>query len=277
MDNDAYRLVKNVWFNSGKLIAEYLKKPENPDLNLGLKIFQTTETGVHEAIEFEDYLLKNKIWDRKVILKGQIIQDLGITMTILSPDTLNLEKLLNEYKFQTGDDIYTAGKEKDWGKTLTEFIEEEVQKKYKFSQDSSVKNGSSITFVITIFGKNFLFLGDSHPILIAKAITDLGFSEIDQLVVELFKVSHHGSKSNTNEKLVKLVKTGNYFLSTDSSGDNHPHKRTLARIVKYNPSATFHFNYPQVSENILLPQDFKDFPLLKIKLTNKLEFKYDPR
>ena len=41
MDTEAYKLIKNVWFNSGKLIADFFKKPENKDLAVGLKIFQS--------------------------------------------------------------------------------------------------------------------------------------------------------------------------------------------------------------------------------------------
>jgi beta-lactamase superfamily II metal-dependent hydrolase len=274
MDSKAHALIKNVWFNSGKLIAEHLKKPENPDLNVGLKIFQTTETGVNEGIEFEEYLLKHKIWERKIIMKGQQFNDLGVQINVLSPDAAQLEALLGEYKNVTGDVAYTSAKEKDWHIAVKEFMEEETQikPKYSFIQDRSVKNGSSITFILTISDIHFLFLGDSHPRGIVKALKALDYSETNPLHVAVFKVSHHGSKSNTNKELIKIVKAGAYFLSSDSSGDHHPHKRTLARIISHNPEAEFHFNYGHVKDNIFLAQDFEDFPGIKIRLTPELKF-----
>lgn len=280
-DQKAYQLVKRVWFNSGKLIAECLKKPENSDLSVGMKIFHTSETGVHEAIEFEDYLLKHKIWDRRIILKGQTFEEFGVKIKTLSPDSPQLEKLLDEYKSITKDESYTKGKrkEKDWNTPLVEFIKEESESKpkYQFSQDSSVKNGSSITFILTILGKNFLFLGDSHPRGIVSSLKELNYTEAAPLPAVVFKLSHHGSKSNTNKELIKLIRTENYFLSSDSSGHHHPHKRTLARIIEHNPTAIFHFNYDFVKDNIFQEQDFKDFPNFKIKLTKQLDFENDPR
>lgn len=270
-DNDAYKLIKNIWFNSGKTIAEYFKEPENKDLQIGLKFFNNVQTGVTEAIEFENYLLKHNIWDKKIVLKGDVVEDHGIKMQILSPDKAQLIKLLKEYKKVTGDDAYTASKEKDWGKNISDFIKEENEYGFKFVQDNSPKNGSSISFILTINKKNFLFLGDSHPNGIVSCLEQMGHSKENPLPVELFKISHHGSKSNTNRELIELVKTDNYFISTDSTGHNHPNKRTLARIISVNPNAIFHFNYEHVRNDIFSKQDRQDFRI-KALLTNELNF-----
>ena len=272
MDKKANEMIKNIWFNSGKLIAEYLKAPENPELGVGLQIFQSPETGVSEAIEIEDYLLKKKIWNRKIVLKNQVLNDLGMRIEILSPDDDQLKKLLIEYKIKTKDEAYTARKIKDWNISLKDLIAEKSIGPNPFKQDTSVKNGSSVSFIITIADKKFLFLGDSHPKKIVESLRSLGFTGDKQLEVEAFKISHHGSKGNTNEELIKLIKTSNYLISTDSTGHNHPDKRTLARIVKNNPDAIFHFNYEFVKDNIMIAQDFKDFPKMKIQLTTKMDF-----
>ena len=44
-DAKAYNLVGQVWFNSGKSIAQFFKKEENNDLRLNLKVPNTTYTG----------------------------------------------------------------------------------------------------------------------------------------------------------------------------------------------------------------------------------------
>ncbi len=271
LDDKAHELIKNVWFNSGKLIATYLNEPENEGLRVGLKIFSDPQTGIKEAIEYEDYLIKKEIWDQKVIIEGQEFEECGVKIQILSPNEAQLKRLLKEYKEKTGDSAYTAGREKDWNKNIKDFIEEEMRSDFKFNQDSSVKNGSSISFFLTLNDKRFLFLADSHPKGIVTQLKTLGFSKDKPLEVEVMKVSHHGSKANTNKELLEIIKTENYIISTDSSGHNHPNKRTLARILNVNPNAIFHFNYEHVRNDMFSDQDRQDYQI-KARITKKLNF-----
>ena len=114
MDKEAYTLIENVWFNSGRLIAEHLKEPENPDLNLGLKIFNTAETGVTKAIDFEKYLLDHDIWKRKIVKKGFELDELGVKFEVLSPNDEQLRMLLKKFNKDTRNPAYTGGSSKDW-------------------------------------------------------------------------------------------------------------------------------------------------------------------
>jgi beta-lactamase superfamily II metal-dependent hydrolase len=270
LDKVAYKLVKNVWFNSGKLIATYFHEPENEDLRVGLKIFYNPQTGVNEAIEFENYLIEKEIWNRKIIMQGQEIEECGIKIQILSPNEAQLKKLLNEYKEKTDDPAYTAGKEKDWATNIKDFINEEDQN-FIFTQDTSVKNGSSISFILSLDDKKFLFLADSHPKSIVKQLKELGYSKDNPLEVKAMKISHHGSKANTNKELLEIVKTDNYIISTDSSGHNHPNKRTLARILNVNQNAIFHFNYEHIRNEVFSIQDRQDF-IIKARIIKELKF-----
>lgn len=271
LDDKAYELVKNVWFNSGKLIATYLNEPENEDLRIGLKIFSNPQTGVNEAIDYEKYLIDKGIWDKKIIIQGQDIEQSGVQIQILSPDETQLKRLLKEYKNVTGNPAYTSGKEKDWDTNIKDFINEERKNDFKFVQDNKIKNGSSISFILTLNNKSFLFLADSHPKGIVKQLKTLGYSKDTPLEVEVMKVSHHGSKKNTDKELLEIIKTENYIISTDSSGHNHPHKRTLARILNVNPNAIFHFNYEHVRNEVFSTQDRQDFKI-KARITKELNF-----
>lgn len=271
LDDTAHEQVKNVWFNSGKLIANYFKEPENKDLRVGLKIFSNPKTGVHEAIEYENYLIEKKIWDKKILIQGHELKQCGVKIQILSPSEKQLKNLLKEYKRVSGNPAYTAGKEKDWSKNIKDLINEENKTNFKFIQDSSVKNGSSISFILTFNDKSFLFLADSHPNNIVKYLKKLGYSKENPLKVELIKVSHHGSKANTNKKLLEIINTENYVISTDSSGNNHPNKTTLARILNVNPNAVFHFNYEHVRNEVFSAQDRQDFQI-KARITKELDF-----
>ncbi|CAA0189607.1 ComEC/Rec2 family competence protein [Tenacibaculum maritimum] len=273
LDPEAYMLIGEVWFNSGKLIAEFFKLQPNEDLDIKFKIFNTTETGVSEAVEFERYLLDNKIWERILIRKGMTFSELDVKIDILSPEKKQLKRLLKVFKEKTGDDTYTSGQGKDWNESLKSLIQKETPKETYRKQEYSPANCSSITFILTINGRSFLFLADGNAIKIANAIKEKGYNKLNPLPVEFMKVSHHGSRNNTCKKLLEIVKTDNYLISTDSSSHGHPHKLTIARIISNNPNANFHFNYKHVKDSIFSKQDFVDYKSFKAFVNT--EFIYD--
>lgn len=262
-DKSAYGLIDKVWFNSGKTIAEYFQSKENKELELSLEIFDDSFTSVKQGKVFEDYIEEHNIWDKKIILKGNNEELNGVKIQILSPTNIKLEKLLTEFK-KPKHNYFTSGSESDWNISLSDFIKEENSNRYKFDEDDSVPNGSSIAFILTFNEKSYVFLGDSHPTDIIESLTDLGFSKENQLISELLKVSHHGSCRNTNKELLEIIKTDHYIISSDGTSDNLPNKRTFARVAKENPNATIHFNYGKLPGFIFLDKDRQDFPNLKI-------------
>jgi len=271
MDRNAFEFIGNTLFNSGKLIAEYLKEPENPDLELGLNVFNTTYTGVNQAIDFEKYLLEHKIWNRKVVCAGNELDENGINIKILSPTKEQLLKLLKEYKNITKDNSYTGSSTKDWKNSLKDLINDE-KSNYKKPRDNSPKNQSSISFILTINNRKFLFLADAPSEQIVKELHSLGYNKENPLKIEFMKVSHHGSKNNTSNEILQIIKTNHYLISTDSSCHGHPDKRTLARILRYNPNATFHFNYNNVKNGVISKNDFKNFKNLKSFVTKEFDY-----
>jgi beta-lactamase superfamily II metal-dependent hydrolase len=262
-DKAAYDLIDKVWFNSGKTIAKYFQSEENKELELSLEIFDDSFTSVKQGRVFEDYIEEHKIWDKKIILNGNNEELNGVKIQILSPTNKKLEKLLTEFK-KPKHNYFTSGVESDWCISLSDFIKEENSKEYKFDEDDSVPNGSSIAFILTFNEKSYVFLGDSHPTDIIESLTDLGFSKEKPLISELLKVSHHGSCRNTNKELLEIIKTDNYIISSDGTSDNLPNKRTFARIVNENPNTTIHFNYEKLPRFIFTDKDRQDFPNLKI-------------
>jgi beta-lactamase superfamily II metal-dependent hydrolase len=266
-DKTAFNLIDKVWFNSGKTIAEYLTLKRNKELELTLDIFENTYTSVPQAKKFEDYLIENKIWDKKIILKGNTEKINGVKIQILSPTNEKLKKLLTEFK-KPKYEYFTSGVESDWNISLLDFIKEETSKEYKFDEDDSIPNGSSITFVLTFDEKNYLFLGDSHPTDILESLKEK-YSKNNPLIVEFLKVSHHGSCRNTSKELLEIIKTDNYIISSDGTSHNLPNKRTFARIVNENPNATIHFNYENLPRHIFSDIDKQDFPNLKLNFISE--------
>jgi beta-lactamase superfamily II metal-dependent hydrolase len=271
-DSDAYKLIGNVWFNSGRLISETFKLPSNEDLDREFKVFKTTETGTSEAIDFEKYLLNNQIWERKLIRKGMTFSELGIKIEILTPEKKQLKRLLKEYRKKLGEVAYTAGQTRDWDNNLKSLIQNETSKEIYRKQEPRAANSSSITFILTIHDKSFLFLADGHALRIANALKEKGYNKQNPLVVEFMKVSHHGSRNNTCKKLLEVIKTDNYLFSTDSTGHGHPDKLSLARILNNNSNAVFHFNYDHVKRAVISKQDFENYKFMKAFVTKEFIF-----
>lgn len=51
--------------------------------------------------------------------------------------------------------------------------------------------------------------------------------------VDLFKLSHHGSRGNLTTPLLAAVTARRYVASTDNTRFTHPDDETLARVVMY--------------------------------------------
>lgn len=267
-DKNAPDLIGEVWFNSGEGIANYLKKPKNEDLNLFIADGSNVYTGVDEGIEFQKYLQKHNLDREGVVMKGLECESFDLKINVLTPTHEQLEDLLEHYHQKTGDIRYTAAGN-DWSKNIRDIIAEEEKSTFRFKQDRSEKNGSSITSLITFKNKSFLMLADSHPTEVCSSLKDLGYSKENPVKVEFMQVSHHGSKANNNKELFELIDTENYIISTNSSSHGHPHKSVIARIVAKNPKAIIYSNYKIVADNLLTEQDKTDYPDVQVKLISE--------
>lgn len=268
-DENAFKLIKEVWFNSGKGIATFLKKPANKDLEHEIHPDKTTFTSLKQGIDFSSYITEKGILFTDIILQGDIHRRFGYDFKILSPNKTKLEILLKEWKTKDPD-ISTASKPKpnDYAKTIKEHLAKDI-----FLEDNAYPNGSSIAFILSKGEENFLFLGDSHPSVILEGLAKFNFCEDNPLIAKFVKVSHHGSKGNTNIELLKCINSKNYVISTDGSGDQHPSKQLLSRLIKENEDCNIYFNYKKRMEMIFSEQDREDYPNFNpIAITNDFEF-----
>tara|TARA_R110002051_G_scaffold181774_1_gene251344 strand:+ start:112222 stop:113274 length:1053 start_codon:yes stop_codon:yes gene_type:complete len=265
-DKEAFKLIKKVWFNSGKEIAKKFESNENKDLDIeiidGADDFHTS---TKQGIKFEKYLRDNNLWEGKIIEQGSEFDIFGIQFKVLSPNKDKLDKLLKLYKKQK--DYFTSGNEYDFQTSLKDFINEENQPGFKFKEDNSVANGSSIAFIIEYKAQSFLFLGDAHPSVVIEGLNKFGYKKDNRLNVELMKVSHHGSMYNTNKELLEIVKTNKYVISSNATKHGLPNKRAIARIINNTPDAFIYFNY-NLKDEIFFDQDWKDYPSFKSKMQN---------
>lgn len=253
-DELAIQSIKEVWFNSGRTIKTYLNNFESEIESLKFKE-KTSLTSVKQGVNFENYIKDKGVWDEKTISQGDVINWDIVSFQILSPSKEKLKKLLKEWKNKVVESLDTSRKE-DYKKTLKKLIEEDV-----FEEDNDPYNGSSIAFILTKDSTNYLFLGDSHPSEIITELKKLKYNHDDnKLVVELFKVSHHGSKKNTSTELLNFIDTNKYVISTNGDLHYHPDKSTIGRIVAANPKAKIYFNYPNLIPKLILEEDKTEFP-----------------
>ena len=242
------QLTDKVWFNSGKLIFQHFNQ-EYDDSNL--VDFESLKTGtvvdeqtsIRQGVKFEEYITERGIWQHEVILAGQEHELFGIKFTILSPSAGKLEKLLFKWQREQPDSL-TSSADTDYDQSFSELLEND-----KFSEDSSIHNGSSIAFIFEYQDHRLLLLGDTHAQIIVDSIKDLKFTETKKLKVDYIKLSHHGSQYNTSPELLCLLDCQNFIISTDSRRHGLPNKITLARINSQFPQAHFWFNYPKIIDS----------------------------
>lgn len=250
MDGDLHQFVNKVWYNS----------PRNFGLN-DLKVnlnYQCCETGVKEAISFEEYLIQNDLWSQEVILRGDIKFFNNLKFYFLTPTISVLESYkrifpkdyLDNLTTETGSNINY------WPLDVNCII---VDKKlYKEYNDTSIKNKTSLSFVLEYDDLKYLFTGDIHWKDLNEGLKKMFSGVID---LEFFKISHHGSKNNFDESTMSLVSTRRFLFSTDGTTNGHPNKIVVAKILKCVPEAKLEFNYNYLSSIILSENDRKEYPL----------------
>ena len=118
-----------------------------------------------------------------------------------------------------------------------------------FPGDGSSANGSSIAFLAEFDGKRVLFAADAHADQLCEALKRM--SPSNRVKVDLFKVSHHGSKGTTNRELVEKVDTERYVFSTNGSIFKHPDDETIAKILTFgNSNLELSFNYRKKTNTV---------------------------
>ncbi len=243
-DEGAKDKIGKIWFNGGLLINEYFDTNYENSNKYKLDISDSPYTSTSQAIYFEDVISENGLWNEQLVKAGQIAEYENIKFTILSPDDVKLEKLLNEWE-ESSYNPYTS-REDDYDKSIDELID--LIDKNGFKEDGNFHNGSSIAFILEIDNKRMLFLGDSHPSIVCESLKKI--AESLPLKFDFVKVSHHGSRGNTSDELLDMIDCNHFVLLADGTHKGLPHKETLARIIRKKKGCSFYFNYPELIEDI---------------------------
>ena len=111
-----------------------------------------------------------------------------------------------------------------------------------FREDDSEANGSSLALLLEVGGKAALMTGDAYPSVVAAAWRRLVRARGAAPRLQLLKLSHHGSSTNTSPALLGLLRPEKLLVSTDGSAYGHPHAETLAWSVRQLGPAEWIFN-----------------------------------
>lgn len=206
----------------------------------------------------------------------------GMTLTLLSPRSRELEKLSRKWQKDlesqgrtpnmqgmtdqdrnrrevTDEDLNQADVPDEEtaptsGAGYTDFASPPTQEQIyalaaeTFRSDRSVANGSSIAFLAEFEGAALLIGSDAWAEVLIDSISKLVHDRgIDRLGLTGMFVPHNGSKSSLSMPLLEIIDCPNYFFSTDGAMYRHPDPQTIARILvhrkDFGDGTTLHFNY----------------------------------
>ena len=205
----------------------------------------------------------NEKFDGKAVLKQRNVIEISsdLTIRIISPNTKKLDVLAakwkailesEKYNFTLNDDeIFDDAFEQYM--RMPEFFSETKdiarnEGKLSFDElvnlqgnDRSSTNGSSIAFIMEYSGKKLLFLGDAHEDVIYDELASLKYTGY-ALDFEIVKVSHHGSNNNISNRLLELVSSKRFLISTNGR-HSHPSLGAIAKIIASGQETEIITNY----------------------------------
>ncbi|ABZ75981.1 beta-lactamase domain protein [Shewanella halifaxensis HAW-EB4] len=222
-------IVKKILFNSVVSLNKILGKKTT-------KISYRQDKELSGFVKTTDIELISKHYDPKVdsnITVGEL------TVRIISP---NYNALLDLGKWKEKEEAKLSrhkisGKEKN-ELSIMEYLK--TFNTYRFESDMSPTNRSSLAVIIEGDGFKGLFLGDSH----SKDIEEyFSTREPDECLFDVVKISHHGSRKNTSNELLKTVISKEFIICADKSSRHaHPDSLMMARLIGIKKSPVIHFS-----------------------------------
>jgi hypothetical protein len=201
----------------------------------------------------------NRRWNGKAVMvpdAGPLpVIDLpdGMKLTLLSPDRERLADLrmvwdeeLERLRLEPGTALDRLEDRRDLQPDALgpARIDVETLAETPYKPDRGEANGSSIALLAEHDGKSILLTGDAFAPLLETTVSRLLRERgQERLRLDAFKVSHHGGQGNTSPGLLDLVRCERFLFSTNGSRYHHPHRETIARILKSQRDIRLFFNY----------------------------------
>ncbi|POA26573.1 MULTISPECIES: ComEC/Rec2 family competence protein [unclassified Pseudomonas] len=260
-------LTEKVWFNASSAITDFFGTPEIQENAIRCRYDDDPNTSAKQAQTLESYLAKLGIWDQSIIIaKKEPYQEGPFQITVLSPTPTELKNLLCVWPIEENPPD-TASTPRDHDRTIDELYDD-----IGFTDDTAIANGSSIAFILESKGRKVLFLGDAFATTIVNSLKNLGYCKTNQLEIEHTKISHHGSRNNTNIELLEILNCRSFIISTNGSIHRHPDKAVIAKILKHNSMNVIHYNYASAVQTILSDEEKEQYGNRLKFITDDLAF-----
>ena len=241
---------------------------------------QGGEISIKQAISLENLIQEKGIDFSSAISNDSILVNDELDIQVISPREKELKYFIEKYKDQNINqkDPTPISINSDY-KSLEELAgSKDIYKSIK----SDYINASSIALIIGYKDYKLLFLGDSHPIVIAQQLRNLGYSESNKAQFDYIKLSHHGSATSISNELIGLISCNNYIISTNGGKgkSRHPSRETIAKIALNSDRAgnqiiNFYFNYPiskiESKNGILVTKEEADKYNINLIHTNEIQ------
>lgn len=273
--------VKEIWHNSYRHLqfsknAKALEHDEITTLkqicsqnNLRTEQVGLQNVSIEEGVTLAGLLYAyNYPWNIKlgsnaVIKQNEVVKIADdVAIRLISPDVNKLEKLAQRWKSRLESEKYafTMNDDELFDDAFEQYMKmpelhSSVQDISKNDQqlnfgelvnlvgtDNSATNGSSIAFIIEHKEHKLLFLGDAHEDNVYEELFRLNANGYE-LDFELVKVSHHGSNNNISKRLLGLISSKRFLISTNGR-HLHPDLGAIAKIVDSGMRAEIITNYP---------------------------------
>ena len=111
--------------------------------------------------------------------------------------------------------------------------------------DKAVPNGSSIAMLLEHKGASVLLSADAFPTVLVPALEALAKRRgiAGPMSIDVVKLSHHGSRANVTQDLLRAVDARHFVFSTNNSYFRHPNAEAVARVILGGGKPTLWFNY----------------------------------
>lgn len=296
-----YINIKEIWFNGFEQIinseTNLSGNIKNSDKNIIDDIIkkgyedefiEMTNISIKEGISLSSLIEYGKYNHNTITNKKAIVDSLekieiskNISIKIINPNTDILNRLEKEWQSEMNKknfyfsisknlklvssfeflmsrlkDYYTKETNKISSKDSIEDYLTDLK-----SEDYSIVNESSISFVLEAYNKKFLFLGDAiirdkdKCNIINNIINEYG----DSVEFEVIKLPHHGSNCNISKDFINIFKAKEYIFSTNSEKFEHPDMDVIANLILEKTPKIFVFNYPIKKIQIIDREDWKSY------------------
>ncbi|VDO17020.1 unnamed protein product, partial [Brugia timori] len=196
--------IREVWFNGWH------------HLNKSVPPFKRDELGAVDGEHLSALLLDGPTpWNGRFGREAVVVPDTGdlprfdfegMQITLLSPNQKKLDNLVPVWATEVIEaelvpgEAFVIEKPSD----VLGDVPVAILAGYPFKPDTTEANGSSIAFLATFEGKTVLFGADAHVDLLVSNLARLKPALAGG--IDAWKLSHHGSKGNTNDALISLLK-----------------------------------------------------------------------